>query len=641
MTDFLDIFHGGFSFNAPELEGQELSGYRLKTLDKRDVGHRIDFTLNGVVSSTVLYPSAGMTGSFDVMISQPLSHMSLGFSSPNSTNGTINVSYYLGSGALLRTDQVTLNFQGLGLSFIDTQGENMITRVTIEPGTPGLQYGITSGAISMDNSVQWTSGAERMAPLVGDTRWKGDKIYFSFMTDQSNLDGYAGLGRVEDRIMASKGELSADQKQAFFLAMDEFSHVSAVQWGFNPDDTTDPGQIRVGAANLPRNKLPAISSAPGMEGIAGDILISNKFADVMNADQIRQLKAVFMGELGDAIGLKDVTRNLPNPSHPGIDGARHIEYSVVDEQGAYKLGYEASTLSIYDIWAIQSLYGPNWSYHGDSDKYYFEPGQKILQTIWDGVGFDEIYLTGCSIDLTFSLEPGALNVLSDSQLYPVIDANGVERTADYSVGIAFAPNGSHRALIEYLYSGSGNDHLRGNFGNNRIVGGRGDDEIIGGDGVDFLNGGKDDDTLFGDDNKDYQKSSSNDTLKGGDGNDTLYGGAGENRLFGGRGADTFRELEPDIGRFNTYVYESEFDSNSFAYDIIESFAPKDVIDLHQVLGGAGTFIGTAGFSGDHQVRYTIVNGNAIVYVNIEGNRHDEMRIKILDQLSLSADDFFF
>ncbi|NER80837.1 MAG: S8 family serine peptidase [Leptolyngbya sp. SIO1D8] len=94
--------------------------------------------------------------------------------------------------------------------------------------------------------------------------------------------------------------------------------------------------------------------------------------------------------------------------------------------------------------------------------------------------------------------------------------------------------------IENVFTGDGDDEIRGNILANQLSGMRGDDSLNGDAGDDILNGGVGDDTVIG--------GTGNDELFGDDGDDTLVGvnpavwNAGLNEydtLTGGNGADTF------------------------------------------------------------------------------------------------------
>jgi len=85
---------------------------------------------------------------------------------------------------------------------------------------------------------------------------------------------------------------------------------------------------------------------------------------------------------------------------------------------------------------------------------------------------------------------------------------------------------------------AGNDTLLGGSGNDSMDGGDGDDELMGNDGNDSLQGSKHNDKLFGGKGNDYLRGSDgNDELQGNSNDDTLYGGSGDDLLSGDSGLD--------------------------------------------------------------------------------------------------------
>ena len=45
-----------------------------------------------------------------------------------------------------------------------------------------------------------------------------------------------------------------------------------------------------------------------------------------------------------------------------------------------------TTPMLYDVLALQTLYGANWNYRSGNDTYSWAPGAKVYETIWDGGG---------------------------------------------------------------------------------------------------------------------------------------------------------------------------------------------------------------------------------------------------------------
>jgi serralysin len=177
--------------------------------------------------------------------------------------------------------------------------------------------------------------------------------------------------------------------------------------------------------------------------------------------------------------------------------------------------------------------------------------------------------------------------------------------------------------------------LRGGFvsglinagaGNDNLLGGANDDRLVGDDGADTITTNGGDDALSGGDG--------NDTLSGGTGNDVLAGGLGVDRLTGGAGADAF-----DYNTVGTSI--------TGARDVIAEFLRgTDDIDLAGIDARAGqggnqafSFIGTAAFSAEGQVRIIDQGANVVVQANRSGSLAADFEVMVLGVGTLAAADF--
>ena len=291
-------------------------------------------------------------------------------------------------------------------------------------------------------------------------------------------------------------------------------------------------------------------------------------------------------EIGHSLGLKHGQDTSVYGAMPSsIDS---MEYSVMTYRsyvgdplvGGYSnetYGY-AQTYMMYDIAALQYMYGADFTVNSGNTVYSWTPGSgntlingnaaitpganRIFMTIWDGGGIDtydaSAYTTGVSINLA----PGSYSLLSTGQRAYLGDGN----YARGNVFNALQYGGDARSLIENATGGSGNDTLYGNAANNVLTGNAGNDYLWSSTGNDTLNGGDGNDTLYGAEGNDYNLGGAGDdyiwaytgadTAYGGDGNDTIYGGAdndwlvgdadndyvsgdaGNDVVFGGTGVDT-------------------------------------------------------------------------------------------------------
>ncbi len=123
---------------------------------------------------------------------------------------------------------------------------------------------------------------------------------------------------------------------------------------------------------------------------------------------------------------------------------------------------------VYDIAAIQYLYGANNKYRTGNDTYSFDPLHPFYQSIWDAGGNDTINLANFTTNCTIDLTPGHYSSL----LYvnQGTGANLYDGTAN--LGIAYG------CIIENVTAGSGSDYITSNTANNIIDGGAGSDTVV-------------------------------------------------------------------------------------------------------------------------------------------------------------------
>jgi Ca2+-binding RTX toxin-like protein len=242
-----------------------------------------------------------------------------------------------------------------------------------------------------------------------------------------------------------------------------------------------------------------------------------------------------------------------------------------------------------------------------------------------------------------------------------------------------------------LDGGAGDDRLAGGEGNDSLIGGDGNDDLDGGAGADVMTGGLGGDTyhvtagdstienpgegydivysgiswtlaanvekllLTGTGNvsgvgNDLNNSitgtsganllsglGGDDYLTGGAGNDQIDGGAGRDTLIGGTGADQFVFHDGDLG------------TNSSTADVIKDFSSAEGdkinlqgVDANSLLSGdqSFTFIGTDSFHGvAGELRYVEVNGNTMIYADLDGDGHGDIAIMVSGTHTLTSGDF--
>lgn len=202
-----------------------------------------------------------------------------------------------------------------------------------------------------------------------------------------------------------------------------------------------------------------------------------------------------------------------------------MEFSVMTYRsyvGALTNGYTneqygyAQTLMMYDIAAIQHLYGANFNTNSGSTTYTWstttgemfidgvgqgKPGDgvsaianRLFLTIWDGGGEDTYDFSNYTENAFIDLSPGGWSLASQIQRAYL----GEGAYANGNIYNALLYNDDLRSLIENAIGGSGNDDIGGNVADNTLTGNGGNDILVGRGGDDTLNGGAGDDTLYGD-----------------------------------------------------------------------------------------------------------------------------------------------
>jgi serralysin len=435
-----------------------------------------------------------------------------------------------------------------------------------------------------------SSGNAYIDGVLGDTKWAVSNLTYSFPTNAS----YYGSGYGGGEPTNGFGALNAQQQTAARAAFASISAVANVTFSQVTESASQHGDLRLALSNTPGT---AWSYYPSTRAEGGDAWFNNSSGYYTSPVKGNYAYMTFLHELGHSMGLE-------HPHENGMPLNRDsIEYTVMSYRsyaGGPLTNYTAETwgfaqsLMMYDIAALQHMYGANFGTNSGNTKYTWSPttgemfvngvgqgapgGNRILSTVWDGGGADTYDFSNYSTNLNVNLNPGAWTTTSSAQLAR-LNASG--KLAVGNIANALQHNGDVRSLIENAVGGSGSDTLTGNAAANILIGNGGDDKLSGGDGDDELAGGAGGDLLDGGNGSDaanYSTSATglvadlltpaantgeaigdtyvsierltgsnfNDQLRGSDlanvinglnGNDILVGRGGNDTLNGGAGND--------------------------------------------------------------------------------------------------------
>lgn len=461
------------------------------------------------------------------------------------------------------------------------------------------------------------SGSTYTNALLSDDKWSTNILTYSFPTSSSQYDILYG-----SEPLNGFAAFNVDQKATARVALKLYASVSNLVFREITETNSQHADLRYARSNEPPT---AWAYLPSAFDYGGDVWL-NRSEDYDEPVKGDYAFMTILHETGHALGLKH-----PHESANTMPLSRDtIEYTVMSYRsyvGASTGGtYDNETwgfsqsLMMYDIAAIQHIYGANYATNSGNTIYAWLPttgemlinghrqgapgANRVLQTIWDGNGIDTYdfsrYRTAVSVDLN----PGAWTKTSVTQRAK-LDEDG-KKLAVGNIANALLYNDDLRSLIEKAIGGSGSDVLKGNAVSNSLLGHSGNDRLYGREG--------------------------NDILKGENGNDKLFGQAGGDVLTGGSGADTF-------------VFWDLNDSSGNERDVIKDFrSGSDHIDLRRIDANASasgnqafTFIDHSTFSGRAgEIRFA----GGIVAGDVNGDRIADLEIILSGISKIVRTDFY-
>jgi len=334
------------------------------------------------------------------------------------------------------------------------------------------------------------SGDQGIDSLLYGNKWSGSGeagtvVTYSFGGEQSVYDPYYRSGEPTKDF----GALTDDQKSGIRKALEEWSSVADITFVEVLDSDTVAGDIRFARSSVPST---AHAYLPSSSQEAGDVWISYR-GSYLNMSEGTYGFETGLHEIGHALGLVHphtaAGRSVPLPTALDWVGVSVMSYSSFpganQAYGSYSQLFYPDTPMINDIAAIQYIYGANTSHNQGDTIYSWAPGERILETIWDAGGNDQISWANQSSDAVINLTPGEWSEVGPAYVIDAIAHPDVLESRTLMI--------AHDVVIENAVGGSGNDEIYGNQFANLLEGGFGNDLLVGLGGGDVLDGGAGDD----------------------------------------------------------------------------------------------------------------------------------------------------
>lgn len=380
---------------------------------------------------------------------------------------------------------VLRNSAGTQLAADDDAGPGRNSTITFTATTTGSYY-LDAGSFENGGTGQYglsaTTGTKASydelmgagALLVPETSWStpGTAATVTWGVRTSNSGQTDASGNATPFIALTAVQIAAVQ-----AALAQYSEVGNITFTqVNPGGTTNNATMLFGAYSSTADGAGAYATYPGTAATAGDVSLNNSSVSTTSIPNGSYSAFAILHETGHAVGL----------AHPGdynaapgqsLTYANHAQFQQDDQQYSVMSYFDESnttssynsypdTLMLYDILAVQQLYGANMSTRSGNTVYGFNTNAGSIYnftgnttpafSIWDGGGTDTIDASGYSQNQVIDLHDGRFS-----------NIGGLAG----NVSIAF------NATIENAIGGSGADSLSGNAVSNTLTGGAGADNF--------------------------------------------------------------------------------------------------------------------------------------------------------------------
>ena len=332
--------------------------------------------------------------------------------------------------------------------------------------------------------------------------WGVNFFTYSFPTSSSYYTGFNGGAYGSGEQNTGFQAFNSVQQAATASILNMYSAVANVTFTQIAETSTQSADLRYAESNQPST---AWGYYPSVSPEGGDAWFNSSSGWYDNPVLGNYAWLTITHETGHLLGLKH-PQDVSGSFGAVPVSADSLEYSVMSyrsyigastTQGLTNATWSfPQTLMLYDIAALQYMYGANYNTNNGDSVYKWNPntgqetingvaqtapgGNTIFMTVWDGGGNDTYDFSNYTTNLSVNLQPGSWTTASSVQLANL--GNG--HTAIGNIANAYLYNNNPASLIENAIGGSGNDTITGNTANNKLTGGAGNDTLDGVSGTD-------------------------------------------------------------------------------------------------------------------------------------------------------------
>ncbi len=370
-----------------------------------------------------------------------------------------------------------------------------------------------------------TSATYGVSTLDSNIHWEDDlNITYSFNTNIP-IDYYNYYD--SEKLIEGWETLNENQKYTISSIIEKLDELLAITF----EEVPSNGLIQFNLVDMDENTA-GFAFVPGkISSYEGDVFFNTDFNTEENygLEEGEEGYLTMIHELGHAMGLKHpfecgetLPLTLDDTNHSVMSYTTTNNYIPILSFSSTKIYMDyievlPSFYSLYDVAALQSIYGANTTTNTQNNIYTLKYTDYKIQTIWDAGGIDTIDLSNTIGDSNIDLRGGTINSADQYTLDNVIKIN-------QDISTANGKSQHNNWIADNLTDLYNDDNLYTGIDNLGIATGTIIENIITGSGDDTITDNEVDniiETSFGDD-KFYLGNGGSDYVDGGDGNDIVY-----------------------------------------------------------------------------------------------------------------------